>query len=156
MQSLPRQRPLAHQAGLSQFPSQASEPWRDLRRDEDVRVASGFFPFAPRPTAGDAAASRWRAVHSRAQAKKTAQLSLAQALLWPRFTRRKDKDLARMNQVGIADLLPVRLVNDGVARARAVGEAADAPEAVAAGDRRWWSRSSARPRRRASLRLAEQ
>src|SRR5260370_34345716 len=48
--------------------------------------------------------------------------------------RRKDKDLAWINQVGIADLLPVRLVNYGVARARAVGEAADAPEAVAAGD----------------------
>src|SRR6266403_3642116 len=48
--------------------------------------------------------------------------------------RRKDKDLAWINQVGIADLLPVRLVNDGVARAVAVGEAADAPEAVAAGD----------------------
>ena len=53
---------------------------------------------------------------------------------WPRVLRRKDKDLAGINQVGIADLLPVRLVNDGVARARAVGVAAEAPEAVAAGD----------------------
>ena len=50
-----------------------------------------------------------------------------QALLWPRVLRRKDKDLPGINQVGIADLLPVRLVDDGVARARAVGEAANAP-----------------------------
>src|SRR5439155_13452264 len=55
MQSRPQQRPLAHQAGLSQFPSQASEPWRDLRRDNDVRVASGFFRFAPGSGVGDAA-----------------------------------------------------------------------------------------------------
>src|ERR1700730_4924369 len=48
--------------------------------------------------------------------------------------RRKDKDLAGINQVGIADLLPIRLVNDGVAGARAVGAGAEAPEAVAAGD----------------------
>jgi hypothetical protein len=48
--------------------------------------------------------------------------------------RRKDKDLAGINQVGIADLFPVRLVNDGVPRAGAVGAAAEAPEAVAAGD----------------------
>src|ERR1700682_5569234 len=58
----------------------------------------------------------------------------SKALLWPRALRRKDKDLAGINQVGIADLFPVRLVNDGVARARAVGVAAEAPKAVAAGD----------------------
>ena len=43
--------------------------------------------------------------------------------------------LAGINQVGIADLLPVRLVNDGVSRASAVGVAAETPEAIAAGDR---------------------
>jgi len=48
--------------------------------------------------------------------------------------RRKDKDLAGMYQIRIADLLPIRLVNYGVARACTVGEAAEAPEAVAAGD----------------------
>jgi hypothetical protein len=48
--------------------------------------------------------------------------------------RRNDKDLPWINQVGIANLLPVRLVNDSVARAHAVVEVANAPEAVAAGD----------------------
>src|SRR5258708_30641011 len=48
--------------------------------------------------------------------------------------RRKDKDLARVNQVRIADLLPVGLVNDGIARAHTIPEAAEAPEAIAAGD----------------------
>jgi hypothetical protein len=48
--------------------------------------------------------------------------------------RRKDKDLARVNQIRIADLLPVRLVNDGIAGAHTIPEAAEAPEAIAAGD----------------------
>ena len=48
--------------------------------------------------------------------------------------RRKDKDLARVNQIRIADLLPVRLVNDGIARAHTISEPAEAPEAIAAGD----------------------
>jgi hypothetical protein len=38
--------------------------------------------------------------------------------------RRKDKDLARIDPVGIADLLPVRPVNDCVASARAICDAA--------------------------------
>src|ERR1700731_785325 len=46
---------------------------------------------------------------------------------------RKDKDLPGINAIGISDLVPVRLVNDGVSQARAVVDAADAPEAVAAG-----------------------
>jgi hypothetical protein len=46
---------------------------------------------------------------------------------------RKDKDLAGINAIGISDLVPVRLVNDGVSQARAVVDAADTPEAVAAG-----------------------
>ena len=45
----------------------------------------------------------------------------------------KDKYLAGINQVGIADLRPVCLVNYGVAGARTVREVAEAPEAVAAG-----------------------
>ena len=39
-----------------------------------------------------------------------------------------------MYQIRIADLLPIRLVNYGVARACTVGEAAEAPEAVATRD----------------------
>jgi hypothetical protein len=46
--------------------------------------------------------------------------------------RWKDKDLAGVNQIRIADLLPVRVVNDGVPRAHTIGVAAEAPEAVAA------------------------
>ena len=42
--------------------------------------------------------------------------------------------MAGVYQMRIADLLPVRLVNYGVARACTVGQAAEAPEAVAAGD----------------------
>jgi hypothetical protein len=42
--------------------------------------------------------------------------------------------LARVNQIRIADLLPVRLVNDGIARAHTISEPAEAPEAIAAGD----------------------
>ena len=48
--------------------------------------------------------------------------------------RWKDKDLAGVNQIRIADLLPVRVINDGVARAHTIGVAAEAPEAVAAGN----------------------
>src|ERR1019366_4660704 len=48
--------------------------------------------------------------------------------------RWKDKDLAGVNQIWIANLFPVRLVNEGVARAHSIGVAAEAPEAVAAGD----------------------
>src|SRR5439155_12823290 len=47
---------------------------------------------------------------------------------------RKDKDLAGVNQIRIADLFPVRLVNDGIARAHTISEPAEAPEAIAAGD----------------------
>jgi len=45
--------------------------------------------------------------------------------------RRKDKDLAGINTIWISDLVSVRFVNDCVSHARAVGETADAPEAVA-------------------------
>src|SRR5258708_35329652 len=61
------------------------------------------------------------------------QLAAARRCCGRASPRRKDKDLAWINHVGIADLLPVRLVNDGVARARAVGETTYAPEAVHAG-----------------------
>jgi hypothetical protein len=37
------------------------------------------------------------------------------------------RDLARVNQIRIADLLPVGLVNDGIARAHTIPEAAEAP-----------------------------
>ena len=46
---------------------------------------------------------------------------------------RKDKDLAGINTIWISDLVPVRFVNDDVSHARAVGDAADVPEAVATG-----------------------
>jgi hypothetical protein len=45
----------------------------------------------------------------------------------------KDKDLAGINTIWISDLVPVRFVNDCVSHARAVGDTADAPEAVATG-----------------------
>ncbi len=43
---------------------------------------------------------------------------------------RKDKDLAGINTIWISDLVPVRFVDDCVSHARAVGDTADAPEAV--------------------------
>src|SRR5215213_2927452 len=49
--------------------------------------------------------------------------------------RGKHKDLAGIDQVGIADLPPVRLVDDGVAHAGAVRGLAETPEAIAARDR---------------------
>jgi hypothetical protein len=53
-----------------------------------------------------------------------------------RFSARfhgKDNDLAGVNSVGISDLVLVRFVDDCVPHARAVGDTADAPEAVATG-----------------------
>ena len=47
--------------------------------------------------------------------------------------QRKDKDLAGINTIWISDLVSVSFVNDRVSRARAVGDAADSPQAVAAG-----------------------
>src|SRR5260370_28175525 len=47
--------------------------------------------------------------------------------------QRKDKDLAGINTIWISDLVLVRFVNDCVTHAFAVGDTADAPEAVAAG-----------------------
>src|SRR5258708_12281368 len=58
------------------------------------------------------------------------QLAAARRCCGRASPRRKDKDLAWINQVGIADLLPVRLVIYAVARARAVGQPPDPPEAV--------------------------
>jgi hypothetical protein len=46
---------------------------------------------------------------------------------------RKDKYLAGINTIWISDLVTVRFVNDCVSHARAVGDTADAPEAVATG-----------------------
>jgi hypothetical protein len=46
---------------------------------------------------------------------------------------RKDKDLAGINTIWISDLVPVGFVNDCVSHARAVGDTADVPEAVAPG-----------------------
>ena len=50
--------------------------------------------------------------------------------------RGHDKNLARIDHVGVADLFLVGLVDDSVARAGAIGELAETPETVAAGDRR--------------------
>ena len=94
MQSLPQQRPLAHQAGLSQFPSQASEPWRDLRRDNDVRVASGFFavlrvrpPATPRHRDGEPCIverkQKNRATLPRAGAAMAALHCAGRTKIWP-------------------------------------------------------------------------
>ena len=46
----------------------------------------------------------------------------------------KDEDLAGMNEIWIADLVPVGPEEDRVLFAGAIGDAADAPQAVAAGD----------------------
>jgi hypothetical protein len=43
----------------------------------------------------------------------------------------KDKDLAGIYAIWISDLVSVRFVNDRVSRAHAVGDTADAPQAVA-------------------------
>jgi Usg-like family len=73
--------------------------------------------------------------HCRA-AQKIAQPSLVQHLELPepsaRF-HRKDKDLAGINPIWISNMVPVRFVNQCVSHARAVGDTADAPEAVAGG-----------------------
>jgi hypothetical protein len=60
------------------------------------------------------------------------QKKRATVLVSARF-HRKDKDLAGINTIWILDLVPVCLVNDGVSHTRAVGDAADVPEAVATG-----------------------
>jgi hypothetical protein len=51
----------------------------------------------------------------------------------PRLARfqGKDKDLAGIYTIWIPDPVSVRFVNDGVSRAHAVGDTADAPQAVA-------------------------
>jgi len=46
---------------------------------------------------------------------------------------RKEKDLAGINTIWIMDPVSVRFVNERVSRAPAVGDTADAPQAVATG-----------------------
>src|SRR4029077_15024360 len=53
------------------------------------------------------------------------------------FLARNAKHLSGIDAVRIADLLVVGIVNHGVARAIPIGEAADAPQAVAAGHDHW-------------------
>src|SRR5437762_14359820 len=48
---------------------------------------------------------------------------------------RNDKNLARIDKIGITDLPTIGLVNRGVARAQTVAELADAPDTVATGAR---------------------
>src|SRR6266404_5931110 len=114
-----------------------------MRADFAGRHGAGRFRRLHGCSAKTSPANATRAAPRQASSRRAASITQFH-LVWslchnsPRqgraSPRRKDKDLAWINQVGIADLLPVRLVNYGVARAVAVGEAADAPEAVAAGD----------------------
>ena len=95
--------------------------------DDHLRVA----PVFSLCSASDGQRRRRMAMASRAwsnASKKGAQPSLVSA----RF-HRKDKDLAGINTIWIPNLVLVRSVNDGVSHARAVGDTADAPEAVATG-----------------------
>jgi hypothetical protein len=62
-------------------------------------------------------------VHGNADFRVSFEAADARALT-NGLLRRKDKDLARIDPVGIADLLPVRPVNDCVASARAICDAA--------------------------------
>src|ERR1700704_3037687 len=103
--------------------------------DDCLRTAP-LFRCAPRPTASDAVAWRWRAVHGRARAKRARNIARAGAGIAATFSarfHRKDKDLAGINTIWISDLVPVRFVNDCVSHARAISDTADAPEAVATG-----------------------
>ena len=75
-----------------------------------------------------------RAAHGRALAKKGAIIPRAwNCRHFSARLHRKDKDLAGVNKIWISDLVPVRFVNDCVSHARAVGDTADVPEAVAPG-----------------------
>ena len=74
--------------------------------------------------------------HGRAAQKKDAQPSLVQGLELPEPSARfhsKNKDLAGIDTIWISNMVPVRFVNDCVSHARAVGDTADVPEAVAPG-----------------------
>src|SRR6266851_9298931 len=93
-----------------------------------------FSRCAPRPTASDAVAWRWRAAHGRARAKKACNHPSCRRWNCRHFSarfHRKDKDLAGINAIWISDLVLVRFVNDCVSHARAVGDTADVPKAVA-------------------------
>ena len=99
-----------------------------------------FSPFGV--TAPDVArplSSAWshllcRSYHAAARKKRRATIPRAGAGIAATFLarfHRKDKDLAGINTIWISDLVPVRSVNDCVSCARAIGDTADAPEAVA-------------------------
>ena len=112
-----------------------------MLKAKNVNGSLPLFPIGPRahtvhrpmnPVASDAVAWRQRIV----ERQKTAQPSLVQHLELPepsaRF-HRKNKDLAGINTIWISNMVPVRFVNDCVLHACAVGDTADAPEAVARG-----------------------
>src|SRR3981189_1082598 len=107
----------------------SAESHRTPQVPDDCLGTAPVFRCAPRPTASDAVASRWRAKRARNIARAGAGIA---AIFSARF-HRKDKDLAGINTIWISDLVPVRFVNHCVAPARAVGDTADAPEAVATG-----------------------
>jgi hypothetical protein len=85
---------------------------------------------------GDKRTCRRRAAHGRARAKNARSHSACRRWNCRHFSarvHRKDKDLAGINTIRISNLVLVRLVNDCVSHARAIGVTADAPEAVARG-----------------------
>jgi len=70
--------------------------------------------------------------HEQKKARNIAHGAQELPLLSARF-HRKDKNLAGINTIWISNLVLVCFVNNRVSRARAVGDTADAPEAVATG-----------------------
>ena len=94
------------------------------------------FSLCSASEASDAVAWRWQAAHGRARAKEARNDPPCRRWNCRHFSallHRKDKDLAGINKIWISDLVMVRFVNDCVSHARAVGDTADAPEAVPTG-----------------------
>jgi len=123
----------ASQWALTAPPTPSEAPPLAQAQDDYLRVAP-VFRCAPRPTASDAVA--WRATHRRARTKKARNGSSCRRWNCRHFSalfHRKDKDLAGINSIWISNLVMVRFVNDCVSHARAVGDTADAPEAVPTG-----------------------
>jgi hypothetical protein len=119
----------SHRTPTSEAPPLAQAP------DDYLGVA----PVFSLCSASDGQRRRRMAMASRAWssgAKKTRNHPSCSAWNCRHFSarlHRKDKDLAGINTIWISDLVPVRVVNDCVSDARAVGDTADAPEAVARG-----------------------
>ena len=80
----------------------------------------------PKWRLSDAEPQKWSLYYGR-------QIRLPRKTWPPSLPTWKHKYLARINQIGIADLISVSPVDDGIAHTRAVGVAANTPKVIAAG-----------------------